>query len=129
MESHDGIPADEHVDEEVLSELFSLLDDGTTDGLIGVCDLFLLGAPTTLAEIEDALAGQRPDDVRRLAHTLRGTAGAFGALRLSQLAGQLEAVGQGPDLTPAGALVAEMRAEYETFRAILMSRLAASGAR
>jgi len=125
MKSHDIAP-EEHVDEEVLSELFSLLDDGTTDGLSGVCDLFLVGAPTSLAEMENALAGERLDEVRRLAHTLRGTAGAFGALRLGLLAGQLEDVCRGSDAGPAaGALVEEMQAEYEIFRAILTSRLAA----
>lgn len=129
MKIHHTAPqpaAVQHVDEEVLTELFSLLDDGTTDGLIGICDLFLLGAPTSLAEIKVALAGERMDEVGRLAHTLRGTAGAFGALQLGLLAGQLEDVCRRSGAAPAaGAIVDEMQAEYEIFRAILTSRLAA----
>ena len=80
------------VDEEILSELFVLLDDGTPDGLIKACDMFLVGVPTALADVRRALSESRVADAGRMAHTLRGTAGAFGATRLGRLAASLEDV-------------------------------------
>jgi len=136
----EGDTAAEHedgndVDEEILDELFVLLDDGTPDGLIQACDLFLVGVPTALADIRSALAGglspgESLDDAGRIAHTLRGTAGAFGAARLGRLAARLEEACRRSDAlgssASAGALVDGMEAEFVAFRAILTARLAAA---
>ncbi|MEA2827027.1 MAG: Hpt domain [Actinomycetota bacterium] len=122
------------VDEEILAELFVLLDDGTPDGLIQACDMFLVGVPTALADLRSALAEARLDNARfdpvgKIAHTLRGTAGAFGAARLGRLATRLEdacgrADGATADAERAGALVDQMEGEFVAFRAVLTSRLA-----
>lgn len=114
----------EVVDEEILLELFTMLDDGSPDGLISACNMFLVGVPDSLAELEGALASGRLDEAGRTAHRLRGTAGAFGARRLSALAERLERLcGQG-DATSTGRIVETMRDEFVLFRAILASRLA-----
>jgi HPt (histidine-containing phosphotransfer) domain-containing protein len=113
------------VDEEILSELFVLLDDGTPDGLIKACDMFLVGVPTALAGVRRALSEARVADVGKMAHTLRGTAGAFGATRLGRLAASLEDVCGRTDGASADALVDGMEAEFLAFRTILTSRLAA----
>jgi HPt (histidine-containing phosphotransfer) domain-containing protein len=119
----DGTEPD--VDEEILSELFTLLDDGTPDGLIRACDMFLVGVPSSLVDLRSALATQRLADAGRVAHTLRGTAGAFGALRLGRLATRLEQACGRADTAGAVAVVEEMQAEFTAFQAILASRLAA----
>ena len=116
---------DPDVDEEILSELFVLLDDGTPDGLITACDMFLVGVPTALADVRRALSESRVADAGKMAHTLRGTAGAFGATRLGRLAAGLEDVCRRADGATAGALVDGMEAEFLAFRTILTSRLAA----
>jgi len=113
------------VDEEILSELFVLLDDGTPDGLIKACDMFLVGVPTALADVRRALSESRVADAGKMAHTLRGTAGAFGATRLGRLAASLEDVCGRADGASAVALVDGMEAEFLAFRTILTSRLGA----
>ncbi len=113
------------IDEEILSELFVLLDDGTPDGLITACDLFLVGVPTALADVRRALSESRFADAGKMAHTLRGTAGAFGANRLGRLAASLEDVCGRTDGASAKALVDGMEAEFLAFRTILTARLAA----
>ncbi|MEA2687130.1 MAG: Hpt domain [Actinomycetota bacterium] len=115
-----------HVDEEILSELFDLLDDGTPDGLSRVCDLFLVGVSKALADVRLALAESRLPDAGRVAHTLRGTAGAFGAARLGRLAARLEEACGRSVGAPLGGLVDEMEAEFAAFRTILIPRLAGS---
>jgi HPt (histidine-containing phosphotransfer) domain-containing protein len=136
MEPHESAPEesgrDEHeegndVDEEMLAELFVLLDDGTPGGLIRACDMFLVGVPTALADLRGARAEARLDDAGRVAHNLRGTAGAFGAARLGRLAARLEEACGRSDGGSAGALVELMEGEFATFRTLLMSRLAVPG--
>jgi HPt (histidine-containing phosphotransfer) domain-containing protein len=113
------------VDEEILSELFVLLDDGTPDGLITACDMFLVGVPRALDDVRRALSESRVIDAGKMAHTLRGTAGAFGATRLGRLAASLEDVCGRADGASANALVEGMEAEFLAFRSLLTSRLAA----
>lgn len=115
---------EDNVDDELLSELFTVLGDASPDGLIRACDLFLTGVPARLADAEDAVAEARLDDAGRLAHSLRGSAGAFGARHLGRLAEQLEMVCGQADPKSAGPLVEEMKVEFAAFRTILTSRLA-----
>ena len=126
MDKHGDAGLADHVDEEVFEEIFSVLSDESPEGLIRACDLFRIGVPARLAEIDDALAGGRYEEVATAAHSLRGSAGAFGARRLSNLADRLERISieaEG-DRSDAGPLVEEMRSEFLVFRAILDARLA-----
>jgi HPt (histidine-containing phosphotransfer) domain-containing protein len=115
----------DHVDEEILDEVFSVLTGGVTDGLLRACDLFRTGVPARLDEVDAAIAAGDFDQVGRLAHSLRGSTGAFGGRHLSNLAARLEQVAGEGDATAAAALVPEMRAELTVFQAILDARLAA----
>jgi two-component system sensor histidine kinase/response regulator len=51
---------------------------------------FVTGTESDLAAIAQHLDAIELDKVRRLAHRLRGAAGALGAMRLHELAGNLE---------------------------------------
>jgi len=116
------------VDEEILSELFVLLAGADANGLIHACDMFLTNVPSHLANARSALAESRLDDAGHVAHSLRGTAGAFGARRLSRLAGALELRCRQGETASAKRVVEEMHAEYMSFRTVLTSRLASLGA-
>jgi HPt (histidine-containing phosphotransfer) domain-containing protein len=126
MDSSETAPvagADDDVDEEILSELLSLMGDGPPDGLAEIFTTFLTGVPARLADIDGALRNGRLEEAGRAAHTLRGTAGAFGANRLYRLAGELEVVCQSSDAGRAGSLLAEMRTAFATFERILRARI------
>jgi HPt (histidine-containing phosphotransfer) domain-containing protein len=114
----------DHVDEELLNEVLMLLDDEAPDGLLRACDLFRSAIPQRMGDIEAALGAGRFDDAARASHSLRGSAGAFGARRLSSLGEQLESLCVHGDGVPAASLIAEMRDEFELFRVILDARLA-----
>ena len=116
--------SDGPVDEEILAELFMVMDDGAPEGLTTICDLFLTGVPARLADIEAALADGRMDDAAKAAHSLKGTGGAFGARRVGEVAGRLEQVCRATDRASASGLLEELREEFLVFRIILATRLA-----
>lgn len=114
----------DHVDEELLADVLLLLDDESPDGLMKACDMFRAAMPERFVEIDAALAEGRFDDAARAVHSLRGSAGAFGARRLSLQGERLEELCRQSDGASAVPLVEEMRAEFLVFRAILDARLA-----
>ena len=57
--------------------------------------LFVGELPERLADIRQAAQGQNWQEVRRLAHQLRGAGGSYGFPLLTAVAGQVEAVAQG----------------------------------
>lgn len=120
-----GGPVDRshHVDEEMFDEIFSVLGGESLEGLLRACELFRKSVPARLAEIDTALAERRYETVVTAAHSLRGTAGAFGARRLSDLASRLEHLSHEGDRDEAGPLVEDMRGEFLLFRNILDARL------
>ena len=116
--------AGDHADEDLLAEVLMLLHYESPEGLTKACDLFRAGVPERLAEIDTALAEGRFDDTARSSHSLRGSAGAFGARRLRSLGERLEQLCHESDGAAAVPLIEEMRGEFLVFRAILDGRLA-----
>ena len=126
---HEGGQTDgeDHVDEEILGEVLMLMEDESADGMFKACDLFRSGVPERFLDIDAALAEGRFEAAARASHSLRGSAGAFGARRLSLLGQQLEQLCREADGPYAVRVVEEMRAEYVIFQAILDGRLAELG--
>ena len=115
---------DDHVDEELLGEVLMMAEDEAGEGILKACDIFRSSVPERLDDIGSALADGRLDDAVRTSHSLRGSAGAFGAKRLSMLGMRLEEACREFDAEGAEALLAEMRGEFMVFRDIFDARLA-----
>ena len=116
--------ADDHVDEELLAEVLMMAEDEAGEGILKACDLFRSSAPERLDDIGSALADGRLEDAAQTSHSLRGSAGAFGAKRLSMLGLRLEEACRESDVAGAERLLTEMRAEFLVFRDIFDARLA-----
>jgi HPt (histidine-containing phosphotransfer) domain-containing protein len=114
---------DDHVDEEMLADVLMLMEDEAADGILRACDLFRASVPDRLDDIGAALAEGRFVDAGRASHSLRGSAGAFGAKRLSALGLQLEDLCRESDAGASIAVLGEMRTEFLVFRDILDARL------
>ena len=129
MQRHDlpvttaGADETGRVDDEILGELFELMAEGGGDGLVTAYEMFLAGVPARLADIDTAVAEGRFDDAARGAHTLRGSAGSFGARRLSALTVTAEQHCREHDADGAAQVIGEMRDEFGIFRTILADRL------
>lgn len=117
-------PKDDHVDEEMLAEVLMLLEDEAPEAMLKACSLFLSGVPDRLVEIDAALVEGDFEKAAQASHSLRGSAGAFGARRLSTLGLRLEQDCREFDAGSAALALGEMRAEFALFRVIFEARLA-----
>lgn len=83
--------------------------------VVELVDTFIEEAPTMLAALRSAQAGQDADAFRRAAHSLKSNSHTFGASALGALARQLELGGMVADKAPLDAL----QAEYQRVAAAL----------
>ncbi|MDP9393614.1 MAG: Hpt domain-containing protein [Actinomycetota bacterium] len=111
------VPADTF-DRRVLDELREALGD--TDGAFvrELVDAFTAQAPGLVEQIEQAIAAGDREALRFSAHTLKGSSGSVGAVRLAALSDRLEHQDEGlSDLPPVVASVhVELRAVVETLQ-------------
>ncbi len=100
-------------------------------------DNFLTSAVDRVAVIRDALARKNCGELKQAAHSLKGSSGTLGALRMAEICSRLEAMtgdeildraGKGNALAEAVALEAEFERVRETFEVQLTEwRAAAPG--
>ena len=82
-------------------------------------DTFLDEAPRMLAELRAARADSHAERFRRTAHSLKSNSNTFGALRLAELARELELKGLDVDPARDTAALAALEAEYTRAAAAL----------
>jgi CheY-like chemotaxis protein len=68
-------------------------------------DIFRVDAPRLVTELQGAFDRADADAVQRIAHTLKGSVGLFGAPQAASLAQAVETTARGGDLSSAGASV------------------------
>jgi two-component system, sensor histidine kinase and response regulator len=83
-----------------LAEALARVGDDA-DLLAEIAGVFLDGCPKQLAELRAAVARRDCPTVQRLAHTIRGSVGSFGARAACEAAERLETMGKDRDVTHA----------------------------
>jgi signal transduction histidine kinase/CheY-like chemotaxis protein/HPt (histidine-containing phosphotransfer) domain-containing protein len=78
-------------------------------------ELFCTGADVQIAGIAAALAERDADGVRRQAHGIKGAAGNIAALRLHQIAGDIEKIAKEDNFVEASRLFDVLQLEYRAF--------------
>jgi CheY-like chemotaxis protein len=116
------IPKDS-IDHSVLQGLRELQEEGEPDILKELIELFLEDVPLHFKALREA--GERDDaqSVERTAHTLKGSCGNLGAVRMVAICAELEEIGRSGDLAPAPALTFRLGAEFGRVRAVLEKEL------
>jgi two-component system, sensor histidine kinase and response regulator len=112
-------PVSTAIDESVLDGYRALQDEGQPDVVTEFIDVFLEDLPSRVARIAAAVAAQNPQEIRSAAHALKGSAASIGAVRLSSLAGDLEAIGRAMQIEGAVELVPGIEAEAVTATEVL----------
>ncbi len=85
-----------------------------------ICEEFLASTPQLLADIRSSLESVNPEATTSLAHKLKGSMGTFGALRMSELAQQLQT---GTGDRPPAELLDELDARYRSAGAVVAAVL------
>jgi len=76
-----------------------------------IVDSFLTETPRRLALLKEAIGRADAKDLTFLAHSLKGSSGQIGAVRVAALSRELEETGRSADLGPARALLTDLERE------------------
>lgn len=82
-------------------------------------DIFLTDTPARVEEIRSGLAKADAPGVMRAAHSIKGSAGNFGAGALAQCAYAIEQASRGGDLATAASLEPELAAAFARVQSAL----------
>lgn len=95
-----------------LSQFAKLKQDMGEDYIDELIDVYLTDTPRSIAQIRQALADGKIDEMRRAAHAVKSTSANFGAIQFSALAKDLEALGKSNTLDGASELVQRLETHY-----------------
>lgn len=118
--------ADSPLDQATLRNLRRLAPHDNPQALIELIETFLESTSARLADLRAAVTSADSAAIAQIAHSLKGSTGSFGALRLSGLLGQLEALGKSRTVGGASELLTEVEAEYARVQAAFAQELAAA---
>ena len=91
--------------------------------MVEVIGIFIEDCPALLAAIEDAITRRNPDDLRKAAHALKGTAGNLSAISLFEGAALLERMGAESRMDAAVDVGHQLSANAQEVLAVLRRRL------
>ncbi|MEX2283237.1 MAG: Hpt domain-containing protein [Gemmatimonadota bacterium] len=107
------------LDDAGLKRLYDIGGDRLVNGLI---DLFVREAPVRVANALNGSTCGDLDAVHRSAHSLKSTAANFGAVRLSELAGEIEQAAGLQDHARVRQLLTGLEDAYDQTREALVER-------
>ena len=113
-------------------ELDAVCDRATLDELRAEGDnllhdlvaVFLTELTKGLDQLAHALEVRDCAAIARIAHTLKGSAGTFGAARMHQMAARIEQAANGGQADETNAMFGDFRAECERVRKYLLTQVA-----
>jgi CheY-like chemotaxis protein/HPt (histidine-containing phosphotransfer) domain-containing protein len=115
---HTGL--EDPLDPDVLAGLREL---GDAELLAELVELFVDDAPSRISALRDAFEKDDAEAVERIAHTLKGSCGNMGALRLAEICENLQVIGHSGDLSEASELIEQLEAEFGRVRQALEAEL------
>ena len=110
------------VDHAVLDGLRKLEQFGAPGLVKRLTDIFIQDTARQLADLRDSAQQSDLDRLRKLAHTLKGSAANMGAREMVRICGEIEALGENDDIGVASALVADLERSLDPVRDVLLSK-------
>jgi len=117
------------IDMTVVDELLALCDDDDPELLVDLIRMFLEDGPNRVRSIETGATEGDLELVEQAAHSLKGSAGNLGAVKVQHLAEELQLAGRSGDRESAARLAERLRTDYteaETALRDLLDRYAKS---
>jgi two-component system sensor histidine kinase/response regulator len=121
--SEPGASTDDPIDRSVLVSLRELQVEGEPEILSELIELFLDDVPRHLAALREAVQAGDARSVERIAHTLKGSCGNMGAVRMEAISAELEEIGRSEDLKAARARISRLEEEFGRVRAVFEEEL------
>jgi CheY-like chemotaxis protein len=100
--------------------------DGNPESLRELVTLYLQQTASQIEQLQAAIAAQRAEEVRRLAHSCAGASATCGMQRLAPLLRELEQLGLEGRLATAPQLFQQILAEFQRIREFLAPHLESS---
>jgi HPt (histidine-containing phosphotransfer) domain-containing protein len=102
---------------------------GSEQILKEVIDAFFEESPMLMEQIRQAISDGDVGELRRAAHTLKGTVAVFGANFARQAAWRLEKMGRDADLTDAEAACVELQQRVGELHSALLEQMNSQAAK
>jgi len=99
------------------------LDEGAGDVLREIIDLFLRDAPSKIVRIQQAVDRSDAGEIAQGAHSLKGSAGNFGAHGLVALCARLEQLGKDGDIVKGPDLLRQVEQELDRVSSALKDEM------
>jgi two-component system, sensor histidine kinase and response regulator len=111
------------LDRNVLAGLRELQQKGEPDILKELMELFLTDVPPQLVALREAVEAGDAHSVEQVAHTLKGSCGNMGAVRMEAICAELEGIGRSGDLAATPVRISRLEEEFERVRVMLEEEL------
>ena len=121
-----GFVTHEHLDLSILESYRHLTEEGESDFLLNLIDLFIEDAVPSLSALARAAARNDFDEVQRLAEKLKGSSASLAAPRMYRLCGGLEGLAAWHEPFLVRQSLRELTAEFGVVQAILRENYSAT---
>ncbi len=112
------------LDPAVLSELRQFTKEGEPDIVQELAEAFQFETPPLLEALHQAIVEEQPEQLKRVAHNLRGSSNNLGARTMVALSAELEAIGKNGTIERAAELVTHLKQEYQRVCQALAAEIA-----
>ncbi len=109
----------DHVDVDQLSELKEIMEDEFQT----LIDTFLADSTSKIELLEGAISAADPEELRKVAHSLKGSSSNICAAQLSELARQLEHLGKEGSVDGASEIYQQLKSEFAMVSEVLQNQL------
>lgn len=99
------------IDDSILDSYRVLQDVGQPDVVTEFIDVFLADLPLRQDRLRQAIGSKNPVELKSAAHALKGSAGSVGAVLVSGLCAQIEAIGRAGSADGTQELLAQLEPE------------------
>ncbi len=115
------------IDPTVLDRYRAMMGDDAREFVAELIGIFLEDTPGLIVNMREAVVRGDADGLRRSAHTLKGSSASVGAMGLSALCQELQAMAEAEALEGALQKVSQVEAEYERVKVALETTLDQQG--
>ena len=111
------------IDPQAIENLRALNPGDNDEFLREIAGIFIEDTPLRLVELDESLAAADAVKFTRAAHSIKGSSSNLGALTLRAAAEKLEHHARSQGLTDVGALLADVKTEFDRAKAALKTLL------